>query len=560
MKAPGDDQDNHSSAKPSSAALSDQNNALVADLKEFELAKQKCPAFTARAQNDSDASGTEVRSSSCPFSQATTPEQIKETLLQLPPSHLDREGLVYKSLEHFHSSRMPGTSPSSILSGGCPVKNVFLTNSAGAPVSFHQAMEGFSLAAIMARMATEFEASEHGEDSSESGSEAGDGRHQLDSVETTTPLQSGIASGQTIHSSSLPNDHRHHQDTASIGDASSTASTVPASPPPTSTMEGKTSGTRTSLSEALKSGTAISHQRAEDVHFVKNFIRGKIDRDLYSQLIVNLYHVYRELEIALDQHAPSHFGSCHFPKELYRTDALKEDLDFWYTTQANSSNSDEEFVAPPISPATQDYIDRIRHCAQHQPLTLLAHAYTRYLGDLSGGKVLARVARRALGLDKNGDGLAFYQFEHVPSAKLFKDMYRNVLNALELSDRDITNLVREANVAFGLNVRIFQELDVQGSVPGAVVSPLDDILQFEKLDVAHHSSASGDAKECPFIVGKNATKTTESAVGMVKHSSSGCPWPFVFFHDPATGMRCWQTWLVLGLFVSWIYNEFLSES
>lgn len=30
-----------------------------------------------------------------------------------------------------------------------------------------------------------------------------------------------------------------------------------------------------------------------------------------------------------------------------------------------------------------------------------------------------------------------------------------------------------------------------------------------------------------------------------------CPWPFVFFHDPQTGMRDWQTWAVGGLVFAW---------
>ena len=33
-----------------------------------------------------------------------------------------------------------------------------------------------------------------------------------------------------------------------------------------------------------------------------------------------------------------------------------------------------------------------------------------------------------------------------------------------------------------------------------------------------------------------------------------CPWPFVFFHDPATGMRDYQTWVVVALVSCWIWN------
>mmetsp|Transcript_25325 Transcript_25325/g.37511 ORF Transcript_25325/g.37511 Transcript_25325/m.37511 type:complete len:89 (+) Transcript_25325:441-707(+) len=75
------------------------------------------------------------------------------------------------------------------------------------------------------------------------------------------------------------------------------------------------------------------------------------------------------------------FHLCIFQKELSRTEALKEDgLD----------------GIKGASPATLDYIRRIEYIAEVEPLLLLSHAYTRYLGDLSGGKVLARVVKRAL--------------------------------------------------------------------------------------------------------------------------------------------------------------------
>ena len=69
------------------------------------------------------------------------------------------------------------------------------------------------------------------------------------------------------------------------------------------------------LSEALKLGTEEAHKEAESVHFVKNFVRGKIDRGLYSLFVAQLFHVYNRLEKALEEHAPRCFADCYFPKE-----------------------------------------------------------------------------------------------------------------------------------------------------------------------------------------------------------------------------------------------------
>jgi len=45
---------------------------------------------------------------------------------------------------------------------------------------------------------------------------------------------------------------------------------------------------------------------------------------------------------------------------------------------------------------------------------LIAHSYTRYIGDLSGGQILG-IAERAMNSD--GQGTAFYEFKDIPNEK-----------------------------------------------------------------------------------------------------------------------------------------------
>lgn len=77
----------------------------------------------------------------------------------------------------------------------------------------------------------------------------------------------------------------------------------------------------------------------------------------------------------------------HFP-ELFRVDSIQEDLEFYL-----GSNWAQQVKR---SPATADYVSRIRMLSRDNPVLLLAHAYTRYLGDLSGGQILARVVSKLL--------------------------------------------------------------------------------------------------------------------------------------------------------------------
>lgn len=76
------------------------------------------------------------------------------------------------------------------------------------------------------------------------------------------------------------------------------------------------------------------------------------------------------------------------------------------------------------------------------------------MGDLSGGQVLKKVARRALKLPSTGEGLNFYQFEEIHSQKSFKQLYRSRMNELELDLETKQRIVDESNKAFGFNMMV----------------------------------------------------------------------------------------------------------
>lgn len=138
-------------------------------------------------------------------------------------------------------------------------------------------------------------------------------------------------------------------------------------------------------------------------------------------------------------------------------------------------------------------------------------------------------------MDLQKDGLAFYEFEHIPSAKRFKDEFRAAMDSLSLQTTDVDQLVREANIAFLLNMRIFEVLDVKANVPGATVRSLEEVLAFQP--------ASTENSECPFAKSKGGQK------------KGRCPWPFIILHDPVASLQDRQTWALLGvlLAVTWSY-------
>lgn len=204
------------------------------------------------------------------------------------------------------------------------------------------------------------------------------------------------------------------------------------------------------LATELRERTTKSHSMAENVTFVKSFLSGVVDKKAYRKLIANLYFVYSAIEEEMYNNHNHPMIKEIFFKELNRKESLEKDLRFYY-----GDNWKEQIEA---SPATQIYVQRIHNIGKTKPELLIAHAYTRYLGDLSGGQILKKIAQNAMNL-KGEAGTAFYNFDKIENEQNFKNVYRTALNSIPVSEEDMQKITAEANLAFNLNMKIFEELN-----------------------------------------------------------------------------------------------------
>jgi heme oxygenase len=204
------------------------------------------------------------------------------------------------------------------------------------------------------------------------------------------------------------------------------------------------------LAIQLREGTSKSHSMAENVSFVKSFLGGVIDKESYKKMVANLYFVYVAIEEAMERNKTHKCIEPIFYQELNRRKSLEKDLEFYY------GKDWQDKVNP--SPATQAYVERIYTVSENKPELLVAHAYTRYLGDLSGGQILKKIAQRAMNL-KDNQGLAFYDFDQIKDEQDFKQKYKLALDNLPISSDDTSKIIAEANVSFNLNMKMFQELE-----------------------------------------------------------------------------------------------------
>ncbi|WP_414577396.1 heme oxygenase (biliverdin-producing) [Anabaena sp. CCY 9402-a] len=219
------------------------------------------------------------------------------------------------------------------------------------------------------------------------------------------------------------------------------------------------------LAVKLRSGTQKAHTSAENVGFMKCFLKGVVDRQSFAKFLSNLYFVYSELEAAITSNLNNPvIAAVYFP-ELNRRDSLEKDMVFYYGSEWRS------LITP--SSSTQAYINHIRELSARDPVLLIGHTYTRYMGDLSGGQMLQKIAQSTLKLS-GYEGTSFYNFEQIPDKQAFKNTYRQALDSLSIDDATgdgvspsvADRIVLEANSAFQFNMQMAK--DLEGSLIKAI--------------------------------------------------------------------------------------------
>lgn len=198
------------------------------------------------------------------------------------------------------------------------------------------------------------------------------------------------------------------------------------------------------LSTAMREGSEAEHDAAESSDFTVELLAGRINKAGYAAYLQRLHTVYAALEDAIRFHRADPTVAAVYDPAVERRAALEADLEHWAPGQPYGTDS----------PAAADYAARLR--SRDWGGELLAHHYTRYLGDLSGGQAIGRILERSFDLD--GAGTAFYDFPDIPKPKPYKDAYRARLDALDLGVEDKARVVDEVKVAFALNQALFDEL------------------------------------------------------------------------------------------------------
>lgn len=207
------------------------------------------------------------------------------------------------------------------------------------------------------------------------------------------------------------------------------------------------------FSHALRERTWSSHGDSEGATFMADLMSGKGTRDDYVALVVQHFYIYEALEAVATTMSDDEVAARFITPQLTRLPALEADLRFLIGADWRQESS-------PL-PTTGRYVDRINEVADWSG-GFVAHHYTRYLGDLSGGQHIRKVMQKRFGFDTNGVG--FYLFDQIASPRDFKNTYRDQLDAVGWDAVERERVVDEVLHAYRLNTELFRDLSAAKAV------------------------------------------------------------------------------------------------
>lgn len=143
------------------------------------------------------------------------------------------------------------------------------------------------------------------------------------------------------------------------------------------------------FSTLIRTASHEQHVEAETSTFMSDLLGGRLGVEAYARYTEQLWFVYEALEADVERLAADPVAGPFIQPELLRRTALERDL-------AHLRGPDWRATLTAL-PATRAYADRVAECAREWPGGYVAHHYTRYLGDLSGGQIIRGKAEQTWG-------------------------------------------------------------------------------------------------------------------------------------------------------------------
>lgn len=200
------------------------------------------------------------------------------------------------------------------------------------------------------------------------------------------------------------------------------------------------------LSKRLYEETKAIHGQVESMNFIISLRDQKLTQNEYVQFLVDLKVVYKALEEGMESNLKNSAIKILYDNKLCRTPMLEADL--------------KSFQAETGKPTTAacEYVHHLKKISKDDPILLLSHAYVRYLGDLSGGRMMKKYVEQLF----PGEHASFYNFDELLGSNAtganfveYKNAWKKRLDQLNFTDKEQSALIEEAKKAFEYAGRMF---------------------------------------------------------------------------------------------------------
>ncbi|WP_373599329.1 biliverdin-producing heme oxygenase [Paraclostridium bifermentans] len=200
--------------------------------------------------------------------------------------------------------------------------------------------------------------------------------------------------------------------------------------------------------KAIQNNTKRLHSMAENTGFIKRLISGEATTQTYGEYIYNLYFVYKAIEENLEKHKDNEVLKEFITPEVFRAESLLKDSKFLLEGNLDSIE---------ICDSTKVFVNRLNEISKTDPNLLVAHAYTRYLADLFGGRTIFNIVKEKYNIED--DGLNYYMFDDISDLKAFVMYYHQKLNLINLTDEEKDRFLNEVSLSYIFNISISNELE-----------------------------------------------------------------------------------------------------
>jgi heme oxygenase len=203
---------------------------------------------------------------------------------------------------------------------------------------------------------------------------------------------------------------------------------------------------KTRFVDAMKEETFEAHELSKDSGFATTIMSGAWSHLGFVEWQRALHPIYVSLEDIMKKNRKDPNLHMFDHRKLDRSQKIFNDLAYYGVDPTKD---------PSPLPSVKEYVAKVED-AGSQAQRIMAYHYTRYMGDMIGGQVIARTLMEKYDMPK--EALSCYDFSDVGDLYHYRKTYKTLLDLVPWSDEERRAFIEETKVAYEINAVLFSEL------------------------------------------------------------------------------------------------------